>query len=203
MAEKNCAKKWWLRLCFKFCDCIDILVDYLVNSSVYALIGYVILILYLWFQADLTLDHTWFSLWWACNVKWNHVDHNMSHIWTQVNLGLKHMVQGMVTLEATFRYYARAWSTCFYMVGKQGYSKSNLWNFFDRTFFWHRLERISRWSYTWRWTELSKNSCSSYTKGHSHCCHRRKWKNFWRPFIRQSDDCDTPFQVNSQISTFF
>ena len=50
------AKNWWLRPCFQFCHCIGTLIEeYLVISSVYALIDYVTLIFYLRPQTD----HTW------------------------------------------------------------------------------------------------------------------------------------------------
>ena len=126
------AAKRWLLPCFQFCDCPGTSVEkYVVISSVYALIDYVMLIFYLWLQADHTLNNISSSLWWANNVRWNHADQNMGHIWKQVNHRLNlvwsrvwspwnHIIFGPVYDQPGMDpfYSGRVWSTCFCMGGK-------------------------------------------------------------------------------------
>ena len=61
---------------WQFGDCIGPLVEeYLVISSVYALIDYIILIFFSWLQADHTLGHE--GLWFQA-------DHRLNHIWPRI-----------------------------------------------------------------------------------------------------------------------
>ena len=70
------AKHLPLLPCFQFGDCIGFLVEeYLVISSVYALIDYIILIFFLWLQADHILGHK--GLWFQA-------DHRLNHIWPRI-----------------------------------------------------------------------------------------------------------------------
>ena len=106
------AQNWWLLPCFQFGYFIGPLVEeYLVISSVYALIDYIILIFFSWLQADNTLSHNMVRTWsaWSGNTGFN--------------------VQSIISLDSYCEYDGRVWLTCFCMGGKPGYLVSVFFKF--------------------------------------------------------------------------